>query len=69
MSLIAKLKAERYGFVSDSELDEVVKESRLQKVLIRCGNGRLLCAAQDAKHFVEIINASGKDYVRDVSLK
>ena len=41
---------------------------RLQPVLVRCGGGRFSCPVQDLDHFVDIIGADGRDYVRDVSI-
>jgi len=50
--------------------------TRLRKVLVRCGCGRFLCPLQDVQHFIEIIDRdretepdrSKTDYIRDVSL-
>jgi len=65
------------GFLSPTDLEIIAHHDRLRQVLVRCGNGRFLCAAQDAKHFMAIIkrdaDAHGQtdpdtDYVRDVSL-
>jgi len=58
----------RGGFITEDQIDGVVKEDRLQPCLIRCGGGRFSCPAQDVRHFVNIISEHGKDYVRDVSL-
>jgi hypothetical protein len=69
MNIIEKIRAEKYGFVDMiNDLPEIIKVNRFQMLLVRCGNGRFLCPAQDASHFVEIINDSFKDHVRDVSL-
>lgn len=49
-------------------------ETRLVNMLVRCGNGRFLCPAQDVEHFIGIIDRDrnsksiDSDYVRDVSL-
>lgn len=56
------------GFLSLEDVDQVVEVSRLAQLLVRCGNGRFTCAAQDVRWFCEIIRRDGKDYVRDVSL-
>ena len=70
----------QHGFITDQQLPELVNIDRLMLVLVRCGNGRFLCPAQDAKHFIGIIeehaqlqkdktgNALAGDHIRDVSL-
>lgn len=69
MSVIKKLLEDDCGFIqSEAQLKEIVKENRLHPCLVRCGNGRFTCPAQDVKHFVEIINATSLDYVRDISV-
>lgn len=73
--LAEKIKLQGY-FVTDEDLPELVKINRLLLLLIRCGNGRFLCPAQDVSHFVAVIeehynnlpNSRERDYVRDVSL-
>jgi hypothetical protein len=37
MSIIQKLLDEKCGFVTDADMPEVIKENRLQQVLVRCG--------------------------------
>lgn len=57
------------GFLTSfSEEAELANHDRLRQVLVRCGNGRFVCAIQDVGHFRGIINRDGQDYVRDVSL-
>ncbi len=56
------------GFLTEVDLDALTQHDRLRQVLVRCNNCRFTCAAQDAKHLCEIIDASGADWVRDVSL-
>ena len=68
MNIIEKIKKERMGFIThEEELTEIVKEDRFAKILVRCGNGRFIAPAQDVSHFVEIINNSDTDHVRDIS--
>lgn len=66
-------------FLSIEDCAALEKIDRLLQVLVRCGNGRFVCAVQDVKHFIHIINEhrqkvfgddimKGGDYVRDVSL-
>ena len=56
------------GFLcSKHDLTWLASIDRFAPVLVRCGGGRFTVAAQDAEHFLEMINESS-DYVRDVSL-
>lgn len=63
----------RHGFLTDGHIQDLARVDRLRQVLIRCGGCRLLCAAQDALHLIDLIE-TGKDanglgdYIRDVSL-
>lgn len=69
MNAVMRIKNENMGFIaSDDDLADIVRENRFQTILIRCGNGRFTCAAQDVEHFVRIINESGRDHVRDISI-
>lgn len=54
-------------FVTERDLPELIKLNRLCLLLVRCGQGRFLCPAQDLQHFMQCVEA-GKDYVRDVSV-
>ena len=58
---------QRHGFLTMSDLADIVGFDRLRKVLVRCGGCRFVAAAQDAAHLMRCIEAGG-DYVRDVSL-
>jgi len=57
------------GFLSRACVEALARDPRyrLTQVLVRCGAGRFVCAAQDVLHFVTIIEADGRDYVRDLS--
>ena len=57
-----------HGYFSNADLAELARLEGLRQVLVRCGNCRFTCAAQDALHFIDIIRADNRDYVRDVSL-
>jgi hypothetical protein len=59
---------DRGGFLTAEDVKSIATGNRLMLLLVRCGNGRFLCAAQDVKHFVAIVTAEGRDYVRDVSI-
>lgn len=72
-----RVAKENGGFLSASTLEIIAHHDRLRPVLVRCGNGRFTCAAQDAKHFMDIIARDAaahgpvdpiSDHVRDVSL-
>jgi hypothetical protein len=56
------------GFLSREDLAELVKLSRLEPVLVRCGSCRFTAPAQDIQHLIDIIARDKVDYVRDVSL-
>jgi hypothetical protein len=56
------------GFLNTHTLPQIIAVDRLMLVLVRCGNGRFLCPAQDVEHFTNIITKEGSDYVRDWSL-
>jgi len=70
MGIIEQIRSDksRCNFIKDTDLPEIIKENRLQQVLVRCGNGRFICSAQDVTHFVSIIEKEKSDYIRDVSL-
>lgn len=59
---------QRGGFLTPSEIDFLAREDRLRQVLVRCGGCRFVCAAQDVVHLAFLIEASGRDHVRDYSL-
>lgn len=58
---------QRHGFLCKEDLAVLAEHRRLEMVLVRCGNGRLKCPAQDAQHFIDIIERDAKDYVRDIT--
>lgn len=66
-AITKKIRAQG-GFLKTGDLPEIIATNRLQLLLVRCGGGRFLCPAQDLEHFIGIIEASGADYIRDVSL-
>jgi len=66
--LLADRLSNDHGFLRDADLTELARLDRLRLVLVRCGECRFTCAAQDALHLIDIIRADGRDYVRDVSL-
>jgi hypothetical protein len=67
MKTIKELKEENYGFLTSETIKDLVEADPYYMVLIRCGSSRLTCMARDVEHVVKTIDASSKDYVRDVS--
>lgn len=65
--VLSRIK-DNHGFLDNTDLEALKVHCPLRQVLVRCNMGRFLCAAQDARHFCDIIDASEKDWVRDVSL-
>jgi len=68
--MVRKVKAEQMSFVTEDQLAVIAEddETRMTPILVRCGNGRFTCPAQNAAWFIKIINAEGTDYVRDASI-
>ncbi len=77
--VMAKATLERFGFLTSAEVAEIAAdpETRLTRLLVRCGGGRFLAPAQDISHFIGIIErdaqraeapGEGNDYIRDVSV-
>jgi hypothetical protein len=70
------------GFLIKEDLPKLIAFNRFEPVLIRCGNGRFTCPAQDVTHFMNCLEFGIKmakqvygdefnestDYVRDVQL-
>ena len=74
-TFLRRIMSENGGFMRDDDIAELAKLDRLRQVLVRCGNGRFVTAADSVAHFVGIIEREhgddfepGSDYVRDVSL-
>lgn len=76
-------KIEKQGyFISDEDLPKLEQYDRFTQVLVRCGNGRFICAVQDVAHFIKIIEEHSElyekvhgepfgpttDHIRDLSL-
>lgn len=75
--IIREARTERCGFLTQADIATIAADpaTRLQMVLVRCGSGRFLTPAQDAAHFIAIIERDYQthgiqtgDYIRDVSL-
>ena len=56
------------GFISQDDVEALIKVERLMPVMVRCGGGRFTTAIQNLNHFSNIIEKEGSDYIRDVSL-
>ncbi len=58
---ILHAKIGRQHFCIDTnDLNELIKLDRLTPVLIKCGNGRFTCPAQDVIHWIDIIDSQRK---------
>lgn len=66
LTTLLKKLCKQHGFLDTEELAELARLDRLRSVLVRCGNGRFTCAAQDAKHFIDLIKHG--EHIRDVAL-
>lgn len=67
-SRLAETIEQRGYCLFEDDVPKVVDIDRFIKCLVKCGNGRFTCAAQDVQHFVNIIQNSKVDYVRSVEL-
>ena len=61
------LAARPGGFISETDVPEIVAIDRLCPCLVRCGCVRFTCGAQYVKEMIAMVEKSG-DYVRDVSV-
>ena len=61
---------QRGGYLKESEVATIANDpqTRLAQMLVRCGGCRFVCAAQDVAHLIAMIEKTGDDYVRDVSI-
>ena len=65
--LAAWVKGLPYGFLNAGQLAALAKVARMAPVLVRCGNCRFTCAADNAATLIGYVEAGG-DYVRDVAI-
>lgn len=61
------------GFLNCAKLETLKGLDPFCPVLVRCNGGRFTCSAQDAQHFISIIDEASKrdplaDYIRDVAV-
>ncbi len=70
-AVIARVRAEAQGgFLREPEVAMLAADpsTRLQPLLVRCGGCRFTAPAQDVLHLIRLVEATGEEYVRDVSL-
>lgn len=66
--VLCKKLMQQGGFVAADDLPGIIAVDNTAQLLVRCGNGRFLTAADSIEHFVQIITRDKYDYVRDISL-
>lgn len=69
MSVLDDIR-QRGGYVLEGEIQKLANNptTRMTRLLVRCGCGRFVAPAQDAEHFIKLIERDDGDYVRDVSV-
>ena len=72
-ALVARVLQDAGGFLTQSEVALLAGHlsSRLTQLLVRCGGCRFVCAAQDVRHLITLVESGsddGPEYVRDVSV-
>ena len=68
---IERLKAaiwRDYGFLTALSLEKLIKVDPAHPVLVRCGCGRFVCAADNVPQMLKDLSTSKDNYVRDVGL-
>ena len=68
LSDLLKHIASNGGFLNETDIRSLAELDRMRLVLVRCNNGRLLCPAANAEWFSDLLESTGKEWVRDVSL-
>jgi hypothetical protein len=53
---------------SEDQIDELEKIDRFMLVMVRCNAGRFVCPIQDLRHFRNIIQEHGGEWIRDMSV-
>lgn len=56
------------GFLTDETLPTLAMLDPMRRVLVRCNGCRFWCPASQAQHMVHVVEASGEEWVRDISL-
>lgn len=65
---LAKTIEERGGFILMIELPQLIDIDRHMLAMVRCGCGRFITPVDSVKHFINIIEKTDDEYVRDVSI-
>lgn len=65
-ALQAFIQSKPIGFLTKSDISELMKIDRLCPVLVRCGAVRFTCAVQYVETLIHCVEMNG-DYLRDVS--
>ena len=65
--LLTKINAQG-GFLNETDINDLAELDRLRLVLVRCNNGRFMCPSQDVAWFSDLLESTGKEWVRDVAL-
>ncbi len=70
LAVIARVRSEHAGFLQESDVAMLAADpsTRLQPLLVRCGGCRFTAPAQDVLRLIRAVEATGEEYVRDVSL-
>ena len=58
----------QHGCLTMENIKELAKDFPTHMILVRCGNGRFVTAADSVEHFCEVVRKSSEDYIRDISL-
>lgn len=68
-ALLAKIVSpDQGGFMTLEDIRAMATLDRHRQLLIRCNACRMVVSADSVEHICDIINASEKDWVRDVGL-
>ena len=70
IELMRIARRDRGGFLIDSDIEAMKADPSTARtpVVVRCGGCRFTTSATHVAHLIAIIEADGRDYVRDVSL-
>lgn len=68
--VLARVAEETGGFLRVTDIAMVAADpaTRLRALLVRCGGCRFVAPAQDVLRLIRLIEATGEEYARDVSI-